>query len=569
MQLGSICFVSIFVIVIRRHYFRLKLADVVKNSAAGRKALEDVEYQEHKETQSHKIRSKFTSNSNVRRRRHDQGASLPISYDGHPRRSIHYGYGGFPAPWQVSGLRGMFKRPFQSFTQDVGGDHHSYLSFSPRIDRKGRVHALNEYERAELGGVEYRALGLLLWALLMYQVFWITLGTILIVPYSYRQSMKSTIHDAQPGNLNPGFYGFFMAATSFANCGLMPINESLVPFRGFYYLLILAAVLTYAGNTQFPIYLRFSLWLTNKILPNKSSRFSQTLRFLLDHPRRCYIYLFPSKETWILLAIQWGIDLLLWVSFEVLNLGLAPVTDTIPVRPRVFDGLFQTTGIRTSGAYIITMSSLAPALLVIYLVFMYIGTFPVIMTMRQTNTYEERSIGQNPSHGHNSAVGMHIRNQLAYDLWFQLLAWFLICVIERPQLTGGAGGFTLFSILFEVVSGYGTVGLSTGVPYDDYSLSGQFHTLSKIVMLAVMLRGRHRGLPLAIDRSILLPGQDLMNNIDAEYREVGKISIEEEQELRKAEENSGKPREGKSGRHTEEQDPELSITNHSGHGTQR
>jgi len=39
----------------------------------------------------------------------------------------------------------------------------------------------------------------------------------------------------------------------------------------------------------------------------------------------------------------------------------------------------------------------------------------------------------------------------------------------------------------------------------NYSLSGAFSPLSKLIVCAVMLRGRHRGLPVAIDRAVLLP----------------------------------------------------------------
>jgi hypothetical protein len=93
--------------------------------------------------------------------------------------------------------------------------------------------------------------------------------------------------------------------------------------------------------------------------------------------------------------------------------------------------------------------------------------------------------------------------------------------------------------LFEVTSAYGTVGLSTGVPYDEYSLSGAFDTLSKVIMVSVMIRGRHRGLPLAIDRSILLPGEDLMHRIDKEYNDKGSWKQSEEAELEEDVRDSG------------------------------
>ena len=35
----------------------------------------------------------------------------------------------------------------------------------------------------------------------------------------------------------------------------------------------------------------------------KSSKIHETLCFLLDHPRRCFIYLFPSHQTWFLLTV--------------------------------------------------------------------------------------------------------------------------------------------------------------------------------------------------------------------------------------------------------------------------
>ncbi len=76
--------------------------------------------------------------------------------------------------------------------------------------------------------------------------------------------------------------------------------------------------------------------------------------------------------------------------------------------------------------------------------------------------------------------------------------------------------------MFELVSAYGTVGLSLGIPdvsytlfaciriltsyfQQNYSFVGAMHPLSKLVVCVVMLRGRHRGLPVAIDRAIMLP----------------------------------------------------------------
>ena len=137
-----------------------------------------------------------------------------------------------------------------------------------------------------------------------------------------------------------------------------------------------------------------------------------------------------------------------------------------------------------------------------------------------------------------------MQKQLAYDIWFQFLAFFLVSIIERGHILKGDPGFDSFSVLFEVTSAYGTVGLSTGVPGEDYSLSGSFASLSKVVMLFVMVRGRHRGLPLAIDRSILLPGEELMQRLDLEYGGREDLPAEDLQELVTSIEESGAQTEG-------------------------
>lgn len=66
-----------------------------------------------------------------------------------------------------------------------------------------------------------------------------------------------------------------------------------------------------------------------------------------------------------------------------------------------------------------------------------------------------------------------------------------------------------FNIIFEIISAYGCVGISVGIPWNAYSFCGTWHLTSKLVLCAVMLRGRHRGLPVSIDRAVLLPDESL------------------------------------------------------------
>lgn len=62
--IGNVVFVSTFVVVIRRHYFRRKLAHVVEHSKSGQKVLRDIERQERQQASNPKRspRRELTSN---------------------------------------------------------------------------------------------------------------------------------------------------------------------------------------------------------------------------------------------------------------------------------------------------------------------------------------------------------------------------------------------------------------------------------------------------------------------------------------------------------------------------
>ena len=116
-----------------------------------------------------------------------------------------------------------------------------------------------------------------------------------------------------------------------------------------------------------------------------------------------------------------------------------------------------------------------------------------------------------------SFIGAHLRKQLSFDLWYVFLGLFVIAIVEGNRLQENKDpAFSLFSVLFEIVSAYGTVGLSLGYPTINASFSAEFRTLSKLVIIAMQIRGRHRGLPYELDRAILLPSESLHEKEAAE-----------------------------------------------------
>jgi Trk-type K+ transport system membrane component len=253
------------------------------------------------------------------------------------------------------------------------------------------------------------------------------------------------------------------------------------------------------------------------------------MSFILKYPRRVYTHLFPSNPTWWLVLILFILNGIDFISFEALNRTNPTFIALSPVH-RNLDGLVQTIFIRSAGFTVISISSLRIGLQVLYVPMMFISAFPVAITMRSSNVYEERSLGiyaselraQPPPFStleasgsaslltHTSRTRLYflrtqISQQLSHDFWFVVICSILIIWIETGSIDRDPLTFSVFNILFEVVSAYACVGLSIGLPDENYALSGKFHTSSKVILCCLMFRGRHRDLPVAIDRAVQLP----------------------------------------------------------------
>ncbi|KAK1822944.1 hypothetical protein LTR12_002666 [Friedmanniomyces endolithicus] len=428
------------------------------------------------------------------------------------------------------------------------------------IARNSQFHNLSEKEREKLGGYEYRAVSFLAWVVPIYFVLWQLLGCIGCAAWVALNQPDT----ARANGLSPWWVGAFNAVSAFNNSGMSLLDANMTAFQTGYYLLITMSLLILAGNTCYPIFLRVIVWCMWKTLT--SSRYfvgeqwderANTLRFLLDHPRRCYTNLFPSQHTWWLLAAVIVLNGTDWAAFEILNIHNEALNSTLPPNVRVIDGLFQAFAVRSGGFYVVSIPTLRISLQVLYVVMMYISVYPVVITMRNSNVYEERSLGiyaednpddsaqepadprtaskppvnppERPSSGpglllrraltlrdtltkpkeSNSHFVRHqLRAQLAHDAWSIVLALILIMILENPSFVANPSVFSVFNFLFEIVSAYGCVGISVGVPWAAYSFCGTWGTTSKLILCAVMLRGRHRGLPVAIDKAVLLPGRE-------------------------------------------------------------
>ncbi|KAF0275375.1 hypothetical protein FOG50_03777 [Hanseniaspora uvarum] len=433
-----------------------------------------------------------------------------------------------------------------------------------KIGRNSKFVGLTDTQKEELGGVEYRALKLLCKYLISYYIGFSLLAALLYTAWigakkpnplaSYTgnsRAIKSAQDDLEGFGINRVWWGFFTAASSFNDLGLTLTPNSMSSFDKSSYILIWGMFFIIIGNTGFPVFLRLIIWIANKLSAPLSQR-KESLQFLLDHPRRCFTLLFPSGPTWWLFFILIVLNGFDWVMFIILDYGSDNIKSTLGEGWfRALNGLYQSVCTRTAGFSTTNIALLSPAVQVSYMLMMYVSVMPLAISIRRTNVYEEQSLGifhdsselkqklkrhytgrsqqskdesvheplvkgnddddDSKIENHASSfIGTHLRRQLSFDLWFLFLGLFIICICESKRIEDlNDPNFTIWTILFEIVSAYGTVGLSLGYPNTNTSFCAQFTKLSKFIVVLLLLRGKHRGLPNSLDRAIMLPSDHL------------------------------------------------------------
>ncbi|KAJ1325332.1 Trk/Ktr/HKT type cation transporter [Microdochium nivale] len=478
-------------------------------------------------------------------------------------------------------------------TRRYGAPRSEAVTDDPEPDTKlsAELGKLSKEHRDRLGGTEYRALKLLSVVVPAYFFCWQILGCVALGAWI----AINLPQPARDNSINPWWNGVFNGLSAFNNSGMSVLDLNMIPYQDAYFVQIVMGSMILAGNTAYPIFLRLGFWTGLKALtwatPDDAyTEWKDTLEYILKYPRRVYTNMFGSRQTWWLLFMLVLLNGTDWVAYEVLNLGNVEL-EKIPLSSRIINGLFQALAVRAGGFYIVPIPILYIGLQVLYVVMMYISAYPIVITMRHSNIYEERSLGiyqdsdhsthplqrsvsaasrQNrreprsnsvsrairgtlfdwggvgatnpprPSTDHrdtlerrhavsrdggvaydNSSSGgsfirHQVRSQLSHDLWLIVLAVLAITIIETDHFLGDPVTYSVFNILFEVVSAYGCVGISLGVPWNNFSFAGGLYPGSKLVLVLVMLRGRHRGLPVALDRAVQLPSDDMEDVEDQE-----------------------------------------------------
>ncbi|PFH45965.1 hypothetical protein AMATHDRAFT_8427 [Amanita thiersii Skay4041] len=474
-----------------------------------------------------------------------------------PTSQKYRDFGGLPGPLELANKalrravpsvhKTLQRKMTVSYMQTLKADDTPWLKFDGLVvGRNSDFHTeeLSDEELEKIGGQEYRALRFLSYLIPVYFVVVQLVAFLIFGPWISVTKTYDEVFQAQPRLVNKTWFSVFQVMSAYTGGGISLVDQGMVPFQRAYIMIFPLMFAILAGNHAMPIFLRLFIWI-GTALAQKTSDLYDTLSFLMDHPRRCYTYMFPSHQTWFLVICLVLFSIIEWVAFEVFNIGLE-VYESIPVGVRTVAGLFQGIAARASGFSIVPVASFAPSIQFLYVVMMYIAVYPIAMSIRSTNVYEERSLGvyQEPTEeesaeepenlgllGRRERIGRylswHLRRQMSIDIWWLVWGILLVAIIERNNLLDeNKKWFDMFRIVFELVSAFGGIGFSLGVPYDNFSFSGAMRPLSRLVIIVLMVRGRHRGLPVAVDRAVLLPHELVTRSSRNKKSEVAPVSTQ-------------------------------------------
>ncbi|KAJ5681593.1 uncharacterized protein N7477_001533 [Penicillium maclennaniae] len=372
------------------------------------------------------------------------------------------------------------------------------------------------------GGLEYLALSLISGLVLLYFISFLLLGIIVLGFWS-----KFVRPDVpQEDHTNPFWAGAFLATSALSNNGMSLIDTNMGPYQKEAFPLLVCGILILAGNTLFPCLLRLLIWAPRAMMPDTPNWQSlrRTFDFTLAKSQNVCAYLYPAWHTWFLLGTVIILNAIMWGAFEVSAIHNEEIR-SLPPKFQVLDGLFQALAVRGGGFSVVAFDRLPQGQLILYAFMMSqllsgipslkpasqssvltgISSTEITKIWTRKDTNEEENRPRPSSFVRGRFVYHQLRSQFSHDIWWLSLAILLITVTESDHFNTNPLAFSTFNIIFESISAYSCVGVTVGFPGQSFAFCGAWHTFSKLLLIAISLRGRHRGLSVIIDHTALFP----------------------------------------------------------------
>lgn len=326
---------------------------------------------------------------------------------------------------------------------------------------------------------------------------------------------------------NAAWWGLFHAISGFGNCGYSTFGDNMVQWQRYPLPLIVMSLLIFTGNTAFPLLLR-GIIVALYHMPFLK-RWKHVYRYMLDNPRRCFTHLFPSSETKWLLLVLLSLNSIEFL-FEIMLDWDSSAYDNLNSGQKLVNMYFQSVAIRTSGFNSVDITKLSVANLWLFTGMMYIAASPVAITLRYTSRANDSLVTTGRTAKTTNTVGSQAQTIFMRHFIFLFIGVLFICMIEEVPLMNDPN-WSIFKIIFEVVSGYGTVGLTLGYGSLPYSFCGVWKDGSKMVLLFIMILGKHRNLPESVDSAVSVPSYMSNDDDDDSLSDIEVLSDDDDDEV--------------------------------------
>ncbi|KAK1268770.1 Sodium transporter HKT1 [Acorus gramineus] len=292
-------------------------------------------------------------------------------------------------------------------------------------------------------------------------------------------------------------FSIFTTASSFVNCGFVPTNENMIPFKTNPGLLMLIIPLILGGNTLFPAILRVILRGLKKLPMNK--RVVEVDKILEDD-HGCnigYDHLLTYQRCVSLVLTVVGFIVVQLIFFCCMEWESEVLKDLNSYQ-KIVTALFLAVNARHAGESTVDLSLLPHAILVLYVMMMYLPPYTTFIPISTDD--ESRSQGSNDKIKNRRGVLME--SLIFSPLSYLVISIILICVTERKHMVEDPLNFNVLNIVVEVISAYGNVGFSTGYSCKRrlktdgecvdkwYGFSGRWSYKGKVILIFVMFFGR-------------------------------------------------------------------------------
>lgn len=336
--------------------------------------------------------------------------------------------------------------------------------------------------------LKYNSTKFLVYVVLGYHLVIHVIGVILVSIYLTVVSSAKNLLKSK--HLRLSTFSIFTIVSTFANCGFLPTNESMMVFNKNSILLLILIPQALMGNTLFPSCLRLLLWILGKFVKRVESG------YLLKNAREIgYHHLLPSLHSSLLVVTV----IVFLVAQVVLFCSLewnSAVLDGLTSYQKIVGVLFQSVNSRHTGENSLDTTIISPAIWVLFTLMMYLPPYTAFVPIKYEKAPPQICEKQ------KKRRGKIVKNLILSDLSYLAIFTIMICIIERDKMKEDPLNFSVINIIVEVTSAYGNVGLSAGYvckrqlqPNSNcvdkwYSFSGKWSDEGKLILMIIMIFGR-------------------------------------------------------------------------------